>query len=153
MKDQQPLMKANIDMGYVISELSGGMNCLIAESIQYLHTAHIVHFINCLFGRSEGLSPLYKKLFLQVKQYGLTDEIKQTILNCKSSFCSPSMSVPREGAMLWRKHLATKGMDEKIRSSNAYYTICFVWQRFPKLMHLIEDILGFLIRLYHKTNG
>lgn len=145
MKDQQPLMKANIDRGHVIRELSGDMNCQVSESIQYLHTAHIVHFLNGLFGRCNNLSPLYKELFIQVKKNGLTGDVKETILNCKSSFISPSMPVPREGAMLWRRHQANNTnvlYNEDIIKSNSYQTLWYLWQHHPKVMRFIENALG-----------
>lgn len=149
MKDQQPLMKTNLDMGYVITELPGDLNCLVAESIQYLHTAHIVHFVNCLQGKSNAMSPLYKGLFLQVKHNGLTDEIKQTILNCKSSFRSPSMPLTREAALLWRRSLSSRDFDNTLKTSNSYYAISFIWQKYPRIMRIIEFILGTMIRLHH----
>lgn len=152
MKDQQPLMKTNIDMGYEITELSGNLNCLVAESIHYLHTAHIVHFVNCLSGRSDEISPLYKDLFFQVKQYGLTEETKNIILNCKTSFCSPSMPVSREVAILWRHYLKRpiyiRQYEDEIKNSNSYYVISFVRHRFPWLMRINEAFLGVLLRLF-----
>lgn len=153
MQDQQPLLKTNHDMGYVVTEMSGDLNCLVVESIQYLHTAHIVHFANHLLGKDDGLSPFYKNLFLEVKQYGLTDKIKETIMNCKSSFCSPSMPVSREAAVFWRNYLSsqnTRKFEEKIKSSNSYYTISCLWRRYPRLMRAVEMILGFFIRLYKR---
>lgn len=145
IKDQQPLMKANIDKGYVIKELPGRMNCQVAESIQYLHTAHVVHFFNNLFGKCDELSPLYKDLFVQVKEKGLTDDVKETILNCKSSFTSPSMPVPREGAMVWRRYLATHAdvkYDEDIVNSNTYRVLHSVWHKHPKVMRMIENVMS-----------
>ena len=151
MKDQQPLMKANIDMGYVVTEMSGDLNCQVAESIQYLHTAHVVHFFNNLLGKSDSLSPLFKDIFVEVKEHGLTDKAKQSILDCKSSFSSPSMPVPREGAMLWRHHLSAKGkFEDEIKASNAYYALCFMWARLPRLTRFINKIMGFFIRLAQK---
>lgn len=145
MKDQQALMKANIDMGYLVTELPGNMNCQIAESIQYLHTAHIVHFFNNLKGKCDRLSPLYKELFMTVKEKGLTDDIKEIILNCKSSFISPSMPVPREGAMLWRHYgpaYADGLLNKEIIYSNTYHTLRSLWQHHPKVMRFIENILS-----------
>lgn len=145
IKDQQPLMKTNIDKGYVIKELPGYMNCQVAESIQYLHTAHVVHFLNALYGKSDGLSPLYHDLFVEVKANGLTDDVKQLVLNCKSSFVSPSMPVPREGAMLWRRYLAEKknaSADREILQSNSYQVLCSLWHNHPKVMRIIESVMG-----------
>ncbi|MCQ2287517.1 MAG: hypothetical protein MJZ74_00260 [Muribaculaceae bacterium] len=151
MKDQQPLMKANIDMGYVVKEMSGNLNCQVAESIQYLHTAHVMHFFNNLLGKTDDMSPLFNELYVKVKAQGLTDELKETILNCKSSFMSPSMPVPREGAMLWRKHLSESGKhEEMIQASNTYHALLFMWLRLPRFTRFIDKILGKFIRKSHK---
>lgn len=148
MKDQQPLMKANIDMGHVVKELSGDLNCQVAASMRYLHTAHIVHFFNNYFCKCEDLTPFFNDIFLQVKKEGLSDSIKESILNCKSSFCSSSMLVNREVAMYlkqtWKK---PNELEKKIKQSNSYRIVSFVWRRCPKMMHIIEKFLGALIRV------
>lgn len=150
-KDQQPLMKANIDMGYVITEMSGNLNCQVAESIQYLHTAHVMHFFNSLLGVSYEMSPFYRDLYHCVKLRGITAEEENAIICCKSSFTSPSMPVPREGAVLWRQHLAptpAMKLDSMIRSSNSYYVISRFWLRFPRFMRFVENVFGGLIRIF-----
>lgn len=147
MRDQQPLMKANMDMRHVIKVMSGNLNCQVVESIKYLHTAHIVHFYNNFFCKSDDMTPFFKEIYLQIKNCGLTGFIKEDILNCKSSFRSPSMPVPIEAVMLLQRMWNPDGVENKIIKSNSYYTISFVWQRFPRLMRLIEMTLGTLIRL------
>ncbi len=147
MKDQQPLMKANMDMGHVVKEMSGNLNCQVLESIKYLHTAHIVHFYNNFFCKSDDMTPFFKEIFLQIKNDGLTDSIKDSILNCKSSFRSPSMPVSIEVATFLRNVWNPNGIENKIKKSNSYHVISFVWQRFPRLMRLIEKTLGTLIRV------
>lgn len=151
LKDQQPLMKVNIDMGYVVTEMSGNLNCQVAVSIKYLHTAHVVHFFNTIRGKSEDMSPFFKEAFVIVKENGITDKLKEVILNCKSSFMSPSMPVPREGAMLWRKHLSESGKhEEMIQASNTYHALLFMWVRLPRFTRFIDKILGKFIRKSHK---
>lgn len=148
MKDQPSLMKTNIDLGYVITELSGNLNCQIASSIQYLYTAHVMHFYNNMLGKSDALSPLFKDVFLQVKQNGFTKEIQETILNCKSSFTSPSMPVPCEGAILWRNHQSSsKIYKARIESTNSYKLIYGLWYYMPKFMRVIDIIIGVPVRL------
>lgn len=152
-KDQQPLMKTNIDKGYVIRELPGYMNCQVAESIQYLHTAHVVHFFNNLLGKCNSLSPLFMDLFVRVKVEGLTDDIKTTILNCKSSFISPSMPVPREGAMLWRHYLATRAdglYNNEIMHSNSYYALCLAWKKYSRIMRFVEKVCEKIVGKHKK---
>lgn len=148
LRDQQPLMRANIDMGYVIKEMSGDLNCQVLESIKHLHTAHVVHFYNNYFCKSDTMTPFFKEIFLQIKETGLTDSIKGAILNCKSSFCSPSMPIPIEVAKHLKEIWNPNGIDHMIRNSKSYHTISFIWQRFPKLMQLIETTLGALIRVW-----
>lgn len=152
LKDQQPLMKANIDMGYVITELSGDLNCQVAESIQYLHTAHVMHFFNSLLGVSYEMSPFYKDLYLCVKLKGITTDEENTIILCKSSFTSPSMPVPYEGAMLWRKHLkksaATKVIEATIEASNSYRLLFCLWNRIPMFMHISDKCIGTSIQAF-----
>lgn len=159
MRDQQSLLKANIDMANFINEISGDLNCQVAASIQYLHTAHIVHFFNNMLGKTDDLSPMFKSLFLQLKHSGLTDDIKDTILNCKSSFCSPSMPVPYEGAMLWRHYVTFKEynkyrpynrFEREIIDSNSYYVISYIWHHFPKGMRITEIVIGKIISILRK---
>lgn len=144
--DQKALMKANIDMGHIIEEISGNLNCQIIESIQYLHTAHIMHFFNHTVGKTNHLSPLYKELYLQIKQNGLTKDVQDIILNCKSSFASPSMPVPIEGAKLWVDYLkrpkTSEGLETRVRSSNSYKLIHFLWFHTPRFMKVVDAILG-----------
>lgn len=148
LKDQQPLMKANIDMGYVVTEMSGDLNCQVAESIQHLHTAHIIHFFNNLLGVSHDISPFYRDVFLQVKLNGITKETQETILNCKSTFTSPSMTVPREGAMLWREYLSSsKKFKTRIAHTNSYQLLYFFWYYTPKFMRIIDVIIGVPLRM------
>lgn len=149
MRDQQPLMKANLEMGHVIKDMSGDLNCQVVESIKYLHTAHVVHFYNNYFCKSDDMTPFFKEIFLQIKDRGLTDSIKGEIINCKSSFCSPSMPVSLEVAKLLNEIWKPKRIEYKIINSNSYRVISFVWRRFPRLMQLIETALGALIKMWH----
>lgn len=143
MKDQQPLMKTNMDMDYVITELSGNLNCIVTTSIKYLHTAHVVHFVNNVQGRCEHLSPFFKEIFLQIKQNGITKDIQEAILNCKTSFTSPSMPVTREAAVLWRNNQSDL-LGKKIRTSNIYLLMYSLWFRLPRFMQVIDSFVGVL---------
>lgn len=147
IRDQQPLMRVDMEMGRVIKEMPGDLNCQVIESIQYLHTAHIVHFFNNYFCKSDEMTPFFKEIFLRLKISGLTDSIKESIINCKSSFCSPSMLIPVEAAMLLYKIWNPNRIENKINASNSFRVISFVWLRFPKLMQFVETGLGVLIRM------
>lgn len=149
LKDQAALSISNLKHDHLITEISGNFNCQVMTSIQYLHTAKVMHYFNTLPAMPQGLNPFYgKKLFEYVKCNGVTEEIQHKILNNKSLFSSPSMPVPREGALLWKKSLLSGTFENKIKSSNSYYAISFIWQRFPKIMHIIEYAIGLLIRLF-----
>lgn len=147
MKDQQPLMKANIDMGYAIAELSGNMNCQVAESIQYLYSAFIVHFLNNLNGKFDMVSPFYGEIFKKVKQSGIDNDLKEKIINCKMSFSSPSMLVSRDVALLWREYLSIGGFPRQLLSTKTFCTLNYTFQHFPRLMWCMEKICAVLISL------
>lgn len=149
LKDQSALAATNIKHGHLITEMSGDLNCQVMASIQYLHTAKIMHYFNTLFTAKKAINPFYgRDMFDYVKTYGITENVQYKILNNKSLFVSPSMPVPREAAMLWRKHLSTSEFEKTIKSSNSYYTISFIWQKYPRIMRIIEFILGTMIRLH-----
>lgn len=100
IQDQQSLAFTINDTD-VVEPLDGIYNCQILGSIEYLAKAKIVHFFNNQwFG--EALSPFFdKNFYLEIKGKGcLTDEIQRLILNCKSSFVSPSMPIGREDMKL-----------------------------------------------------
>lgn len=153
VKDQSSLAATNVLLGHQITEMSGDMNCQIMVSIQYLHTAHIMHFYNTLFiANGPSLSPFYgKSLFLEVKEKGITEDIAYKILHCKSLFASPSMPVPYEGAMLWRKHLSkptpAEVFEARLKTTNSYHLIYSLWCRVPKFMHIMDKLIGSSIRV------
>lgn len=153
LKDQSALAATNIMHNHLIAEITGDLNCQVMSSIQYLHTAQVMHFYNTLFtADGPSLSPFYgKSLFLEVKEKGITEGIAYKILHCKSLFVSPSMPVPREGAILWRKHLSkptpTRVLEARIESSNSYHLICSLWHRMPWFMKIIDVIIGVPLRM------
>lgn len=151
LKDQQPLMKANIDLGYPITEMTGNLNCQVVASVQYLHTADVIHIYNCFMGKDSSIFPFYEdSVFYNIKKFGLTQEIKENTLNCKSMIASPSMPVPLEGALLWRANVSGGHLMQDIANSNSYRIIYFIWHRFPSLMRVIEKIFGLLICVFKK---
>lgn len=153
IKDQSSLAATNYILGHVITEMSGDMNCQIMASIQYLHTAHIMHFFNTLFtAKGPSLSPFYgESLFLLVKEKGINEDIADKILHCKSLFTSPSMPVPREGVMLWSDHLnhsiSSETFEDRLKTTNTYYLIYSLWYRIPKFMRIVDYLLGWFRRL------
>lgn len=148
LKDQSALAVANKKLGHIITEISGNLNCQVMASIQYLHTAKIMHYFNTLFTSKQCLNPFYgEALFEYVKHNGITEDIEYKILNNKSLFVSPSMPVPREGAMLWRQHISSP--EQRYTETSSYYLISFMHQRFPLLMRYIEKLISLMIRITH----
>lgn len=97
MKDQPALCKTNIDMGYPVAVMSGNMNCQVQASIKYLHTAKVLHFFSCWRGTSSSISPFFDTLFFaKIGQKGITPEVENLILNCKTSFSAPVSLLPQE---------------------------------------------------------
>lgn len=104
MKDQLPLMKTNIDMGHVITEMNGIMNCQVVASIRHLHEAAIVHIYNNFLGRDSTITPFHSlDSYLQIKEEGFSEEWKYKTIHFKEQFCSPSFVLGESNAMLWRK--------------------------------------------------
>lgn len=144
--DQPSLAVVNKEYGYVIEEMSGNFNCQVMSSIQFLHTAKIIHFFSTSFTAKSKLSPFYGvSLYEHVKHHGVTDDIQTKILNCKSQFSSPSMPVPREVAMHWRYYMSSS--EQRYTETSSYYLISFMHQRFPLLMRYIEKLISLMIRI------
>lgn len=143
IKDQASLAATNLLLGHVITEMSGDMNCQVMASIQYLHTAHIMHFFNTFFtAKGPSLHPFYgKNLFLEVKEQGITKDIVHKILQCKSLFISPSVPVPFEGAKIWELY-----SKRNIFNTNAWITLQYIHQSHPLVFKFIEYFITTLIR-------
>lgn len=157
LKDQDSLAISNIKHGYLITELSGDFNCQVMMSVQYLHTAKIMHYFNTLTIAPNNIHPFYgDKLFLRIKSEGITEEIQNMILNNKSLFTSPSMPASREGAVLWLRHQTARSaglLNERIIYSNSYYALCLAWQHFPRVMRFVEKVCGKIVRKHRKPKN
>ncbi len=101
-RDQQSLIKTEIDLNGFIYPMSGDYNCQILGSIQYLHTGKILHFFNTQWN-GEKLSPLFEPSFYyRFKDTGMMDDESAAIIdNCKSSFVSPSMPIGIKDMEMW----------------------------------------------------
>ena len=125
--DQQPLIKTVIDLNGYVSDLPGDFNCQVLGSIQYLHTAKIVHFFNTQWCKTI-LSPLFdKEFYYSIKKNGGMNEDQRYIVdNCKSSIVSPSMPIGVEDMKLWNsscfKYLRVI-MESSIFGKMAYYAL------------------------------
>lgn len=103
MLDQQSLMKTNIDMGYLITEMDGKMNSQVVTSIRHMHNAVIVHIINNFIGKDTNVTPFHSlDAYRQIKECGFSDEWKYKALHFKELFCSPSFVLSESNALIWR---------------------------------------------------
>lgn len=87
--DQPSLAKANEKNGYLIHELNGIYNCqLIENGLKYLFDAKIIHYFAANIGTSWDCPYLFResKLYAQVREYGITEEIHTMLSNAKSAF-------------------------------------------------------------------
>lgn len=146
LKDQSALAATNIKHNHLITEMTGGLNCQVMSSIQYMHTAKVMHFFNTLFtAKGPSLSPFYgKSLFLEVKEKGITEDIAYKILHCKSLFSSPSMPVPYEGAKLWASYCANTS-DVNLLDTNVLRTMKYIHRSYPKVFGMMESVVTSII--------
>ena len=127
--DQPALYKTCMDYPNIVDVMSGEFNCQPSISIKFLSDAKIVHFFNDKNAESD-LSPFFTgEIYKQIKkEEELSDEIKRCLLNCKSSFSSPSKIIPGEDVLIW--------------SSNSFTFIKTMSRKYPKIFHVME-VLSF----------
>lgn len=146
MKDQQPLMKTNIDMGHVITEISGIMNCQVVASIRYLPEAAIVHIYNNFIGKDSSVTPFHSlEAYRQIKENGFSDEWRDRAVNFKDSFCSPSFVLGESNALLWRR----LNSDNSLNLLETYTgrAIKKIYNTRPRLFRLIEKFFVLIHKL------
>lgn len=139
MKDQQPLMKTNIEMGHVITEMDGILNCQIVASIRHLHNAAIIHIYNHFNGRDSSLTPFHSiDTYLKIKKEGFTKEWKNKVLNFRELFSSPSFLLGEDNALFWRK----LNEDSDILWASKNLMICK--KKYPLLYLFLRKAITFL---------
>lgn len=94
-QDQPALIQTDKEFGYMIERLPDIYNCQVAMSLKYFADAAIVHFWHMSFIPDQSYSPYFSlEIYKEIKRAGeITPEIKEQILNCKSTFTSPTMPV------------------------------------------------------------
>lgn len=97
-QDQPALWQSDHEMGNVIKLLPDVYNSQVSMSLQYFADAAIVHFLHMNFIPDQSYSPyLSLKIYKEIRAAGtLTFEIKNLILNCKSSFSPMTMPVGKD---------------------------------------------------------
>lgn len=100
--DQQSLIKTVDDMPNFITPISGNYNCQILGSIQYLHTAKIVHFFNAKWN-DNTLCPFFgKDIYMSIKKNrSIKTDVEYQILHCKELFISPSIPICSNDVIIW----------------------------------------------------
>lgn len=100
-QDQPALWQSDHEMGNVIKLLPDVYNSQVAMSLQFFSDAAIVHFLHMNFIPDQSYSPyLSLKIYKDIKTIGhFTPEIKDMIINCKSSFAPLTMPVGRDQLM------------------------------------------------------
>lgn len=93
-QDEPALMKANIDMEYVINELPGQYDCQPCMSIRYLSDAKIIHFMHMFFPKNQSFNPFMdKSIYKDIKINGITNDIISSIQNVKGCYSTPTTIV------------------------------------------------------------
>lgn len=143
MKDQPPLMKTNIDMGYVITEMDGIMNCQIVASIRYLYNAAIIHIYNDFIGRDSSITPFHStETYSQIKQIGFTNDWKTKVIHFKEeAFCSPSFVLGESNSKLWRT------LNEEGTFLFTVRILQKIHEKHPLLFSVVKKVLTFICRI------
>lgn len=108
-QDEPSLSKTNFDLGNVIYELSGQWNCQMRLGGMFLKDSKIIHFWS---KKNMPISYLGSKQFLmKLKIDGLNKEIKDVIINYKTTFYEPLGIVVNEDM-----HFNFSPLYEEVRS-------------------------------------
>lgn len=152
MRDQPALCQTNIEMGYPIAQMAGDMNCQVQVSIQYLHTAKIMHFFSCWRDSGSMLSPFFdNNFYLGIKTDGLTAKIQSLIINCKTSFHSPVCMLPGKYGNLVRK--SGLYLDDYFRMTDSHsFALIQKISKHPKLFLFVEKVCNKLNHLIDRKH-
>lgn len=109
IQDQPSFSKTNFYSNLLIKELSGEWNCQIRLGALYLKNLKILHLIS---KRNMPISFLGDKSFLQkLKEEGLTEEHKQSIINYENTLYKPLVIVVNDDM-----HFNFSSIYEEVRS-------------------------------------
>ena len=118
-RDQTSLMVTVDEIGGV-NAISGDYNCQPIYSMKYIATAKIVHFFNLKWANHEW-SPFCSDVFYQeIKKDGyISDNKKELILNCRSTFYAPTMCILSDDIKIWRSSIFK--MLRKLYSNHKFF--------------------------------
>lgn len=135
--DQPAFLMADLKNEHFIKELGGEYNCQLLTSIEYLHTAKILHFFNINWPGKEHFSPFFRNdLYKELKQTGeISKNTHNLIANCKSAFYSPMLFAdPRES---------------EFTSTLVGTTLYLSFLRGGKLYKLVDSLFKFIKNVKH----
>lgn len=94
-QDMPGLLKAELDMGFVMDELSGYYNAQPFMSMQYYGEARIIHYVHTFFPKDQSFCPFFdKSIYVKIhEEGGITSETAELIRHAKSAITSPSIIV------------------------------------------------------------
>lgn len=96
-QDQPSLLKADMEMGFVIKVLPGEYNCQLALSVKHYADAKIIHYLHFRLLPKPN-NPFYdKSIYRKIKDDGcISDEVARVIRNCKSAIPDTSAIIDGE---------------------------------------------------------
>lgn len=133
-RDQLSLLKTTIDSHGTASEISGVYNCQFCINLKFLHQAKIMHFYR--MQKDFSLSPFFdESLYLKVRENKeISEELQSMILNCKSIFNGPSMSLG--------------GIDLEIVGSNVYRLIKNIFNNHTCFLFVLKGICNSYYKVF-----
>lgn len=102
IQDQQSLTVTVNELGG-IHVMSGDYNCQPIYSMRYIATAKIVHFFNLKWDDYVRSPFNSNEFFFEIKKVGrISEQNKQLILSCRSTFIAPSMCICGDDINIWK---------------------------------------------------
>lgn len=122
--DQRALAIA-MDGHDCVYEMDGIYNCQVRFSYKYLFKAKIMHFFNSPWYQ-DCINPFFgKQVYLEVKQnQGISVEMQNMILDCKSLFVAPSLTIAEE--------------ELAVRNTKAFSFLVRIQKRYPRYYSFIQ---------------
>lgn len=131
--DQQALLHTN-EKYNLITDLDGIFNAQVRFSVKYLMTGKILHYFNNML-KLNNANPFYSSfIYQQVKKdQGLSNSIKDQILNCKKEYQVQSYIVA--------------GRELEVRNGESFRLLCRIFEKNPHIYAFIETISMALYRI------
>jgi hypothetical protein len=96
-QDQPSLVKTDMEMGFVIQDLPGEYNCMMALSVDHFFEAKIIHYLHFDLLPKPQNPFLNKSIYHKIKEDGkISETTAYTIHHCKAAFITPSCIIDGE---------------------------------------------------------